>query len=145
MTRTENAVKNFQEGYACSQAVLTAYCEHFNLSEKAALRLSTGFGGGMDQGKTCGAVTGAYMVIGLAFAGENCQTSTGRTSTYREIAGFSEKFKARHGSCDCESLLGCNIGTSQGLQKAKDEQLFQTICPNFVRSAALLLEEMLTT
>ncbi len=51
----------------CAQTVLSTYCENFGLERILALRLAQGFGGGMGHaGKTCGAVTGAYMVLGLA-------------------------------------------------------------------------------
>lgn len=51
----------------CAQAILSTYCEAFGLERNLALRLAQGFGGGMaHMGKTCGAVTGAYMVLGLS-------------------------------------------------------------------------------
>ncbi len=61
MSRVDNSVARFIDGYACSQAILIGYCDLFNLDHETALKLSTGFGGGMCMGKTCGAVTGAYM------------------------------------------------------------------------------------
>ena len=43
----------------------------------------------------------------------------------------------------CRDLLGCDISTPDGQQKAQAGQLFKTICPEAVKVAAEILEEML--
>ena len=73
MHRISNAVNKFSNGYACSQAILSEYCERFNLDVETALKLAAGFAGGMRYGGTCGVVTGAYMVLGLHFGTQNCE------------------------------------------------------------------------
>ena len=65
------ALKHFDEGYACSQSVLLAFADHFKLDKTMAKRISSTFGGGMGRlRETCGAVTGGFMVLGLAFGNE---------------------------------------------------------------------------
>ena len=65
MNNPERAVALFKEGFNCSQAVLAAYGEQFELKQELALRVAGAFGGGMGRmGETCGAVTGAIMVRG---------------------------------------------------------------------------------
>ena len=51
MDRINNAVNKFLQEYACSQAILSEYCELFNLDLEPALRLAAGFAGGMRSGK----------------------------------------------------------------------------------------------
>ena len=46
-----------------------------------------------------------------------------------------EAFAARHGSTVCRELLGCDIGTPEGMQQARDNKLFQVRCTNYVRGA----------
>ena len=66
MSNAEKAVTTFTNGYSCSQAVVSAYAEQFGLDHDTALRIAGGFGGGMGRrGEVCGALTGAFMVIGL--------------------------------------------------------------------------------
>ena len=68
MNRVERAVSSFKEGFRCSQALLSTYGVQFGLNREVALRISEAFGGGMGRmGETCGAVTGAFMVIGLRY------------------------------------------------------------------------------
>jgi C_GCAxxG_C_C family probable redox protein len=143
MNKINNAVNKFLQGYACSQAIVSEYCELFNLDREAALGLAAGFAGGMRFGKTCGAVTGAYMVLGLKYSAQNCEKPEGRKNVYNAIRDFTKRFEEIHGSTSCDALIGCNISTPEGMQKAKEEKLFQTICPDFVKSSAEILEIML--
>ena len=66
MDKVSHALSTFDSGFNCSQSVLTAFCNEFGLHDEPAFRIACGFGGGMGRmAKTCGAVTGAFMVIGL--------------------------------------------------------------------------------
>jgi C_GCAxxG_C_C family probable redox protein len=49
--------------------VLSTYGPQFGLDRESAVRIAKAFGSGMGMGETCGAVTGALMVIGLKHAG----------------------------------------------------------------------------
>ncbi|MGA2258902.1 MAG: C-GCAxxG-C-C family protein [Thermoguttaceae bacterium] len=66
MSRIESGLSRFAESFNCSQAVLSAYAGQLGLDEETAAKIASGFGGGMGRmADTCGAVTGAYMVLGL--------------------------------------------------------------------------------
>ena len=143
MDRINNAVEKFNKGYACSQAIFTEYCGLFTVDHETALKLSAGFAGGMRNGKTCGAVTGAIMVLGLKFGNQNCDKADGRKNVYDAVVEFTKRFEQLYGSTDCKELLGCNVGTAEGMRKAKEENLFFTLCPKYVKSAAEILETML--
>jgi len=68
MDEVEHAVSCFKDGFSCSQAVLSAYGEQFGMNREMALKVSGAFGGGMGHlGETCGAVTGAFMLVGLKY------------------------------------------------------------------------------
>jgi C_GCAxxG_C_C family probable redox protein len=143
LDRINNAADKFNKGYACSQAILTAYCGLFDMDSETALKLSSGFGGGMRNGKTCGAVTGAFMVLGLKFGNQDCDKADGRKNVYDAVIEFIKSFEQMHGSTDCKELLGCNVGTADGVTKAKEENLFNTVCPKFIKSSAEILEIIL--
>lgn len=66
MSKIENAVSMFEEGFVCSQALLATYGAQFGLDREIALKAAVAFGGGMARmGETCGAVAGAFVLIGL--------------------------------------------------------------------------------
>ena len=96
----------------------------------------------MGSGGVCGAVTGAYMVLGFKFHKEADQRQA-RHRTYDLVREFNERFKARHGTVICRELLaGVDLGTPSGKQEAADKKLFNTLCPGFVRDAAETLEAL---
>ncbi|WP_035273254.1 C-GCAxxG-C-C family protein [Desulfogranum japonicum] len=142
MDNIDGALSKFERQYACSQAILTQYAPIYGLDENLALCLAAGFAGGMRKADTCGVVTGSIMVLGLHFGTPESSTGKGRRNVYQAVETFQQAFVARCGSLYCRALLGCNIRTSEGMKKAQEEKLFQTVCPHFIRTAAELLEQL---
>ncbi|RYD06186.1 hypothetical protein N752_04675 [Desulforamulus aquiferis] len=143
MSKVEKAVSCFEQGFLCSQAVLSTFSTDLGLDKETALKVSGAFGGGMARmGEVCGAVTGAYMVIGLKYLAQ-AEDSGFREKTYQLVKLFNDDFSSRNGSIKCKELLGCDISTSEGLQRARDQNLFSSICPNLIRDAAKFLEKIL--
>jgi C_GCAxxG_C_C family probable redox protein len=144
VNRIEKAVSLFQEGFNCSQAVFSTYAVEMGMDRDIALKVAQAFGGGMGQmGETCGSVTGAFMVIGLKYGRTSVDDDEAKTKTYKLVKEFTEKFKARNGTIICRELLGCDIGTPEGQRIAKEKMLVSTLCPDFVRDAAEILEVIL--
>jgi C_GCAxxG_C_C family probable redox protein len=144
MNKVERAVSCFNDGFSCSQAVLSTYGAQFGLDRDRALKVAGAFGGGMGHmGETCGAVTGALMVIGLKYGQTRVEDKEAKKKTYRLVKEFVEKFSARNGSINCTELLGCDLSTPDGMQRANEQNLFTTRCPKFVQDAAEILEELL--
>ncbi len=140
--KVEQAVEKFDKGFNCSQAILSSFSEQFGLDEEPALKIATGFGGGMHINGTCGAVTGAFMVLGLKY-GNIEQNKDAKEKRYRKVVLFAHHFIKNNGSVNCHELLGCDITTKEGVLKAREKGLFSSICPKLVRDAAEILEEML--
>ena len=66
MERSEQAKELFLSGYNCAQSVVLSFADDLKFSKELAQKMAAGFGGGMGkQQETCGAVTGAIMVLGL--------------------------------------------------------------------------------
>ena len=142
MSNSEVAAQLFQNGCACSQAVLVVYGESLGLSKKMAMQIAAGFAGGMRLGETCGAVTGAFMVIGLRYASEACDTVAGRANIYARVIEFANKFQKLNGSITCRTLLGYDISNPEGMKQAHERNLFKTTCVKMVQDAVVILDEM---
>ena len=143
MSDVARAVRCFEEGFSCSQSVLGSYCERYGLPRETALRPADAFGGGMGGlGRTCGAVTGALMVIGLAHGRTAAADTAAKLATHQLVQRFVAQFEARHGSTVCRELLGCDIDTPEKARAAREAGRF-TVCVGLVRSAAELLEGVL--
>lgn len=138
------AVSIFKEGFNCSQAILSAYAEQLGLDRELSLKISGAFGGGMGRmGEICGAVTGAFMVIGLKYAKTRAEDEEKKEKTYRLVKEFVSRFKNRNGSIVCRELLGFDISTPEGMEQIKERNLFSLLCPKFVHDSAEILEEIL--
>jgi len=104
--------------------------------------LSCGLGAGMGRlGETCGAVTGAYLVIGLKYGKYLKQDNEAKEKTYQLIQEFARRFIERNKSTICRELLGVDLlyGDSQIAS-----QQVKLVCPKAVKDAAEILEDILT-
>jgi C_GCAxxG_C_C family probable redox protein len=144
MSDIEKAVSCFNEGFMCSQAVLAAYAGQFSMDRETALKVSAAFGGGMGRmGEICGAVTGAFMVIGLKYGRIAVRDTKSLEKTNRLVKEFSDRFKSLNGSIVCRELLGCDLSTPDGLKTFVDKKLRDTLCTKLVRDAAEIVEQLL--
>jgi C_GCAxxG_C_C family probable redox protein len=144
MNNPERAVELFKEGFSCSQAVLAAFGEQFDLNKEMALRIAGAFGGGMGRmGETCGAVTGAIMVLGLKFGSVEAGDLKSREDAYAAVRELVHRFKGRNVSTLCRDLLDCDISTPEGIKRAKEEGLIKKTCPKFVKDAAEILDQLI--
>jgi len=143
MTKPETAVSLFREGFSCSQGVFAAFAGDLGLGRETALRLAQPFGGGIARrADWCGALTGAFLAIGLEHGRVRAEDAAARDKTYALVNELVRRFEARHGATACADLLGVNIGTPEGQAAAREANLFKTTCPGLVASAAAILEEI---
>ena len=144
MNCAERAADSFARGFNCSQSVLAAYAEQFGLTEEQALKVAGGFGGGMGRmAETCGAVTGAIMVIGLKFASTTPGDIQGKENAYAVVREFVHRFKGRNVTVLCRELLDCDISTPEGMKRAQQEKLIKKCCPKLIQDAAEILDQLI--
>ena len=141
--RVAQALACFDKGFNCAQSVVSTYCEPLGVERQTAHRLASAFGGGLARtGRTCGAVAGALMVIGLTDGYTAGDDQVGKQQTIGLAREFFRRFVARHGSIACKELIHCDLGTPEGMAEAVEKKYFRELCPAFVRSAAEVLEEL---
>ncbi len=123
--------------------MLGGFAERYGLSRDEAARAACAFGGGLARmGRTCGAVNGAVIVLGLAHGGAAADDQASRERTYAATRELWTRFEGRHGSTECRELLGVDIGTPEGREAAMRDGLFKTRCPAFVRAAAEIAAQL---
>jgi C_GCAxxG_C_C family probable redox protein len=144
MSNSGNAVNAFQSGLHCAQAILSTYSGQLGLDQGTALKIAAGFGAGMARMQnTCGAVTGAVMVMGLKMIDKNTSREMLRDTFYSSIQEFFRRFREKNGTTECRDLLNCDLKTPEGQKVFHDNKLSVTVCEKCVRDAADLLDEML--
>jgi C_GCAxxG_C_C family probable redox protein len=127
----------------CAQSVINAFIDELGIDRATALKLSLGFGGGMGHtGGTCGAVTAAYMVLGLKQEFDINNPKANRDKMYVMVQEFNKRFKKINGTINCTELLGYDLSTPEGAAAVKEKSLSTTICPKFVKDAVEIVEGM---
>ena len=144
MSGIEKAISSFRGDFNCAQSILSSYANNYGLDIDTALRIASGFGGGMGRMQnTCGAVSGAFMVIGLKYGrGENDDIDK-REKTYQVIREFSNRFQKIHGSIICKELLDCDINTPEGKDYYDRNDFFEKKCFQYLKDSAMILEDIL--
>ncbi len=143
--RVERAVELFgPDKCNCSQAMAVAFAGTVGFDETAAMNVARGFGGGIaGHALTCGAVTGAVMTLGIRAAKLAKNEKDAKTKAYEMAHRFTERFKARHGTLGCKELIGVDLSTEAGRKLNADMQITRRMCPDFVRSAAEIVDDLL--
>ena len=109
----EQVLEEFDKGYDCCQVVFRYWAEKLNMDTELAYKVSSGFGAGMFQGETCGAVIGAYMALGLKY-GSTLPSPEGdeqRVESIIKDVEFREKFLQKYNSTMCRELMGADFAT----------------------------------
>ena len=92
------------------------------------------------QGHVCGAVSGAILAVGLS---HGSATPEGKEETYKVAREFIRRFEEKHGTIICCQLIGCDISTPEGLQRARESGVIREVCPQVVHDAADILQTVL--
>jgi C_GCAxxG_C_C family probable redox protein len=104
--RTEQAVENFKNGYNCSQSVAMAYADLYIVDMETIKQVSGSFGGGMGRlREVCGAVTGAFMILGMEYPASDPTDKAVKSANYAAVQRTALQFKEKMGSYICADLL----------------------------------------
>jgi C_GCAxxG_C_C family probable redox protein len=144
MDEKQQALDTFAAKNNCSQSVLLPFAKRHGVSEGQALQIAAGFGAGIGQmAETCGAVTGACMVLGLMAGQRHPDNPELKQETYRLVGEFAARFREQYGELKCRDLLGLDISDADHYQQAKECGIFESRCPLFVGSAVEILIDMI--
>ena len=143
MSKQEIVKAKFDGGYNCAQSVLTSFAGQMNIDVETVLKISSGFGAGMGRTqKTCGALTGAYMVLGLKY-GKGFPDNDSSEKVTGLIQDFTEKFKEEHEVTDCRDLLKVDLTTEEGQSSFDRKNLHNEVCSKCLKTSVSLLEEII--
>lgn len=136
----DKALTFFDEGYACSQSVLLSFAETYKLDVETAKRISSTFGGGMGRlRQKCGAVTGAFMVLGLAFGNTNPKDMDTKLEAYRKVRELNQKIEEIHGPSNCMELLKKHASEAE----VAERKHHKIICRKVIADTVGILYDML--
>ena len=139
----KQAMSLFKEGYNCSQAVVLAFEDRYDIDRETILKLSSSFGGGMGRlREVCGAVSGMFMVAGILYGYDFPKDVERKTTHYERIQELAHEFEKINGSIVCRDLLKLPQGKDTPKPELRTAQYYQKRpCVQLVGIAAAILEE----
>ena len=141
--KSDKVAAYFRNGFNCSQAVFTTFATDYGISEEMALKIATQFGGGARKGEMCGAVAGALMVLGLKYGHYHMNAPQEKGNAYKKAEEFMNRFIEKNDTVVCRELLGYDVSKPKDMDKIKELDLFQSICPKMIQCATEIVEQML--
>lgn len=132
-SRVEHADELHRKGYNCAQAVACTYADLVGVDEREAFRSMEAFGLGMGGMRgTCGALSGAVYLAGLATSDGNLEKPGTKKSCYQLSKQILAAFDAKNGATTCHVLKG--IDCDHGMLRA---------CPGCIADACEIVEQVL--
>lgn len=130
-------LKLYQQGFNCSQILISLGLESLGKSNPDLVRAMTGLGGGLGfSGKTCGALTGGVCLLGL-YAGRGTPEEREHDRFLLMVEELVQWFEAEtgqtHGGINCAEILGDELANKTASPK----------CANIVSSTYSKVKEIL--
>ena len=110
MDRKEHATNLHHSRYNCAQAVACAFADTVDMDERDVFRAAEAFGFGMGSMKTCGALSGAALIIGLMNSDGNLEDPATKKDCYAKMKQVMAAFEEKNGSTVCAELKGVETG-----------------------------------
>ena len=144
-SRVQDAVRRFEEGYNCAQAVFATYADLFGMTEEDALKLASPMGGGMGRMReVCGTVSAMALLEGLKEGNTDPLDKAAQGRTYETVRALSDSFTEENGSIICRELLGILSKEKSAVPSERTKEYYQSRpCTRLVASAARIVEEQL--
>ena len=140
----DKAKELFMQGYNCAQAVAGGFCEEVGLDTETAIKIAASFGGGMGgMREVCGALTGAFVILGVKYGYLSPTDAGAKANHYKLISSVGEKFKEKWDSILCRDLMKKLLDEKDAILGGKPEEYTKRPCLIIVEDVADILEEIL--
>lgn len=141
----DRAYELFKEGYNCSQAVFGAFAEELGVDFATAVKLASGFGGGIGRMReVCGTFTGLTMAASMIYGYNDPKDTETKAELYEKIRALADRFREENGSIICRELLGLQQAEKSAVPAARTSEYYKKRpCAELCRYAADLLEEFI--
>lgn len=145
MTRKEQAIEYFKQGYNCSQAVVLTFKDILTIDAEELCKIASPFGGGLSRMReTCGAVSGMVLVLGNLIGYSTPELGEIKHELYKNTQEILKIFENRYGSLTCRNLLNLSVKHDDPKPSPRDHDFMsKRPCPELIGGAAEILEEYL--
>ena len=143
MNSSNKAVELFESGYNCSQAIVLAFEDLFNIDKKALKSLSSSFGGGISRlREVCGCVSGMAIVMGLLYGDYDINNNDEKAKHYERVQQLAIKFKEKTNSINCAELLDKAKGIETPIPEIRNEKYYSSRpCSKYIAIMAQIIQQ----
>lgn len=146
--RAAKAIDLFKQGYNCSQSVVGAWADYYQIDPQILMKLATSFGAGIGRMReTCGAACGMFILAGLETGCTDPTNPSGKSNNYKVIQELAASFRDCNGSINCAELLGLREIKEDKIthvpQERTPEYYKKRPCVEMVESAARIFGKFL--
>ena len=140
----EQSKELFLQGYNCAQAIAGGFSEEVGLNRETAVKIASSFGGGMGgMREVCGALTGAFVILGIKYGYIDPVDATAKANHYKLVKDTADKFKEKWGTILCRDLMKRLAEEKDALLGDKPKEYKSRPCLIIVEDVAKILEEIL--
>lgn len=136
-------VENFKSGLDCGQTVLSRFADKLGIEEEFARKIASPLGAGMFSSDKCGAVTGAYIALGLKYGHSNPGEFDKKAELVGKIKEFDSLWAEFNKSDICKDMLGYDLQVESEMKEVMNKGLLFDFCPQAVNKAIQILEKIL--
>lgn len=140
--RPEQALALLTRGCPCSETILGAYGPSLGLSRGEAFELGLHLARKVNMCETCGAVTGAFIILGKCQPAQVPDKGASEKQLAASLREFATQFEARHGTTTCRKFL-IQSARKRNPSAVRNGTIIPGLCPRLVRDAGEILEQML--
>jgi C_GCAxxG_C_C family probable redox protein len=138
----KTAYEYAREYHGCSQAILVAFQEPLGL-DAMALRAASTLAGGLGMGKTCGALTGGAMVLGLKYGRSSMEEGLpGLVPGMLHTQPLVQRFEDEFGTTACFAIAGVDWMNFEEAAKAISDPVFLKKCAEIVGRTAEMVADI---
>ena len=83
------------------------------------------------------------MVLGLLYGHSESDDLNTKAKAYAMSEQYMNRFIQKNGSVVCKELLGYDLSKPEEKAVIMEKNLFRTLCPEMIRSAVEILDELL--
>lgn len=133
-----------REYHGCSQAILVAFQEPLGL-DATAVRASSTLVGGLGVGKTCGALAGGVMVLGIKYGRSRAEDGiAGLVPGMLHTQALVRRFEQEFGTSDCFEIAGVDWSDFEQAHAAISDPDFLKKCAEIVGRTAEMVADIIS-
>lgn len=132
----------YTQGYDCAQCILRMFEDRIDCDMDTAMRTISCMGMGLLEGSLCGALLGAFAVIGLKY-GTTSPDMAAKGMSIIKRAQFMIEFKKKYSGMTCPELMGLDVRKDEDNLRAYKEGIYEHFCPNLGKDIVEILEKIL--